>query len=299
MTGRTFRYALALPAMLVHSLAFAAPTTDACIDANAKAQDFRRDGRLTAARDQLAICSDAACPAIIRGDCTKRRDELEAAQPTIVFTAKTASGTDRIDVTVTIDGKPLADSLTGAALAIDPGQHVLGFTANGEPTVTRSILVIEGQKGRREELTFPSAAAISPAPTNAANAPTPAPRPLTDDTRGQVQPDGANGLRTVGIVATGAGVAALAAGGAFGALSFSRWAAAKSDCGAGCSATGPAQAEKSSAELFGNLSTAGFIAGGVLVATGLTLVLTAPKTAGKPDVGLTLAPGSAFVSGRF
>jgi hypothetical protein len=50
------------------SLAFAsAPaladvTKDSCIEANGKAQDLRRTGKLSVARAQLRICADASLP---------------------------------------------------------------------------------------------------------------------------------------------------------------------------------------------------------------------------------------------
>ena len=47
---------------------------DACIDANAKAQELRRDGKLSEARTALNTCSNRACPGMVRDDCTLRLD---------------------------------------------------------------------------------------------------------------------------------------------------------------------------------------------------------------------------------
>jgi hypothetical protein len=88
-------------------------TKTECIDANTQAQSLRRDGKLSAARVQLLKCSDPGCPSIIRDDCTSRLDEVEKAQPTIVFDGKDGDGHDLVAVSVTIDGQPFADKLDG------------------------------------------------------------------------------------------------------------------------------------------------------------------------------------------
>jgi hypothetical protein len=84
-----------------------ADTTKAqCIEANTKGQDLRRDGKLSMARDQFRVCADPSCPTIVRVDCTKRLDELEGAQPTIIFDARDGSGHDLSAVAVTVDDRP-------------------------------------------------------------------------------------------------------------------------------------------------------------------------------------------------
>ncbi len=125
-----------------------------CIQANTASQDARRDLKFSAAREQLARCIDPSCPGIVRDDCTRRLDELERAQPTIVFDAKDASGHDVAAVKVTIDGKPLAEKLVGSALAVDPGEHTSTFTASGGAPVTQTLIVIkEGvMKDRHESI---------------------------------------------------------------------------------------------------------------------------------------------------
>jgi hypothetical protein len=47
------------------------------------------------------------------------------------------------------------------------------------------------------------------------------------------------------------------------------------------------------------VSTIGFIAGGVFAATGVTLLLTAPKQQSGPRVGLFLTPTGASLTGGF
>ncbi|MGO9835014.1 MAG: hypothetical protein ACLP1X_12435 [Polyangiaceae bacterium] len=143
--------------------AFADVTKDQCIEANARGQELRQDGKLSAAREQLRLCGNPACPAMVRDDCTRRLDELDKVQPTIVFVAKDAAGRDVAGVAVAIDGKPLAARLDGAELRVDPGEHVFMFTAPGQPPVSRTLVLAAGEKDRREEVVVGGVAPI-PAP---------------------------------------------------------------------------------------------------------------------------------------
>ena len=120
-----------------------------CISANARAQDLRRENKLGLAREQLRLCVDAKCPSVVRSDCTKLLEELETAQPTIVFDAKSGAGADISAVKVTIDGQPFADKLDGSALRVDPGDHTFVFSSPGEPLVAAHYVI----KGRGEGAT--------------------------------------------------------------------------------------------------------------------------------------------------
>jgi hypothetical protein len=150
--GFCLRVALAVTAVvgLASPSALADVTKQQCIDANGQGQDLRRAGKLSDAREQLRACGNPRCPAIVRDDCTKRLDELESAQPTVLFAAKDGSGHDLGEVTVTEDGHPLAEKLDGTALRVDPGQHEFTFTAKDQPSVSQTFIIREGEKDRRE-----------------------------------------------------------------------------------------------------------------------------------------------------
>jgi hypothetical protein len=171
---RKFAEALAVQGSSQSTVAETAPapppvevTKDQCVDADTKAQSLRRDGKLRAAREQLSVCINPGCPGIVRDDCTQRLDELERVQPTIVFDAKDGAGNDLVDVRVTMDGKPLAGKLDGAALLVDPGAHSFSFEVVGLPAVTRSFVLKEGEKSRRERIAMPTARS----PSGATSAP--------------------------------------------------------------------------------------------------------------------------------
>jgi hypothetical protein len=229
------------------------------------------------------MCESPSCPAIVRGDCIQRLDELEHAQSTIVFDVKDATGADVSAVTVTIDGAPFAERLEGGALRVDPGDHTFGFAAAGQEPVTRHVVIKEGVKDRHEPIVLPasqaSPAVIRPAP--------PEPPP----------PEAHTGIATqrlLGIVVGAEGLAAVAVGGVFGALSLSAASQQKSDCASAtsCSSRAQADSDHSTATTDGNVSTVAFVAGGVLLAGGALLFFTAPSSSPPADqrAGLLVAP---------
>lgn len=148
--GRAVTTVLVIMLSLTSASARAQMTKGQCVETNARAQHLRTEGKLSEARELLRKCADPACPIIVRSDCTKRIDEMQSAQPTITFGVKDAAGNDVIAVKVTVDGKPLADKLDGTALPVDPGQHVFTFEIAGQPPLTRTLVVAEGEKERRE-----------------------------------------------------------------------------------------------------------------------------------------------------
>jgi hypothetical protein len=274
-------------------------TKDQCAAANADAQDLRRDGKLAAARGRLLACVDAACPDLVRDDCIRRLDELERAQPTIAFEVKDPAGNDVFAVSVTLDGAPWAASIEGKALAADPGKHVFTFAVAGYVPIMRTIVLTEGEKGRRERIILesPAAAAGMAAPAVAeATAPTPA-------AGGSATAHGGMGTQKVlGFMVGGAGVAGLVVGGIFGGLTTSAWSSAKSACGgnpAQCTDVASGRSHRSTAESDATVSTIGFATGGALLLVGAALFLTGRSeqpgaTAIAPEIG----PGQVGIALR-
>ncbi len=262
-----------------------APSKAQCIAADTDGQELRRAGKLAEARDKLRLCADPACPSMVQGDCTTRLDELDRVQPTVVFQVKDASGADVSAVAVTVDGKPLVDRLDGTALPVDPGSHVFAFSAAGaagQPPVTRTLVLFEGEKDRREKIALGGAPGAAPATAGAATI------PLGETTlaggaapaAGEPAPasHGLGGRKLLGLVVAGAGVAGLAAGGVFGALTLSEKSRQQSDCASAtsCNSPGQAQSDHSAGMTDGLVSTVGFIAGGALLVGGAVLFFTAP-----------------------
>jgi hypothetical protein len=285
------------------SLAASADATKRqCVDENTRAQSLRRDGKLEAARAQLQRCGQSACPALVRADCARRLDDLESAQPTIIFDVRDGSGHDRVDVRVTVDGEPLADRLDGKALRVDPGAHTFVFTVADQPPVTQTFVIRESEKERSERIVIGSAPASLPV--------FPVAGPRTPDSRpGNASAPGLGGRRILGLVMGGAGVAGLGVGTVFGVLASSAWNSAKSACGGDtshCSNVAAASADRSTTQTDGTVSTTAFVAGGVLLVAGTIVFLTAGHHAERePAPGVAILPdfgrgqGGVSIVGQF
>jgi hypothetical protein len=102
MGRRSFGWTTLVIPLLFVEPAWAEGSKKECLDAHVKGQDLRRDGHLSAAREALRACAASTCPAIVRDDCTKRLDEAERAQPTVIFEARDGAGNDLADVKVTM-----------------------------------------------------------------------------------------------------------------------------------------------------------------------------------------------------
>jgi hypothetical protein len=281
--------------------AVADPTKEQCIQANAGGQDLRRESKLAAARGQFLACASASCPALVRDDCAKRLDDVERAQPTIVFDAKDGAGRDVSMVTVTVDGHPLVDRLDGTSLRVDPGEHAFVFTVAGQPPQTQTFVLKEGDKDRREKITVGPAASTGAPPVASSPASPEEARPAHG---------GLGTERTVAVVLAGAGLAGIAVGSVFGALTLSEVDKQKSDCASPtqCASRSAAASAHSAAMTDRTVSTVAFLAGGALLAGGVVLFLVAPRATEQardrgPSVALVPSAGptgyGALLQGAF
>jgi hypothetical protein len=276
-----------------HGAEAAAPTTADCLVASDASLRSEGDHQLRAERAQLLTCAAASCPADIRKECIRRVEEVNAAIPTITFEARDADGNDVSAVTVTMDGEELTGRLDGVAIAIDPGDHAFTFQAEGHPTARKRFVIREGQKDRREVITFAGTNAGPAAATEAA-----APAPLTA-APGHAGGAGPGPQAVVGIVVLGVGVVGLGAGTALGFLAKSKRDDAQRVCPDRC-------ADQSGVDMWadasttGNLSTIAFIAGGAAVVGGAVLWLTAGRgSSGASQAQVGIGPGSVSVRGRW
>jgi hypothetical protein len=73
-----------------------------------------------------------------------------AAIPTVIFVAKDGAGTDLLDVSILLDGDPLVALLDVRAVSLDAGPHTLRFEARSGAVEERPIVLLEGEKNRRE-----------------------------------------------------------------------------------------------------------------------------------------------------
>jgi hypothetical protein len=275
------------------------PTMADCLSASESSIKLRKDHHLRDARQQLLVCAALTCPVEVRSECERRVVAVNASIPTLVFEAKDAAGNDLSAVTVTMDGLPLADRLEGTAISLDPGMHSFHFESVGHVSVDKSFVLHEGEKDRRERIVFVATAGgsvataartdVQPTPKGDGTSPAAADRGTSSISWGP--------LKTVGVVAGGVGIVGLGIGTAFGLIAASDKSKANCDSNGYCSA-----GSLSDAHSHANVSTAGFVAGGVLLAAGVALVIFGPRgAAGSVQVAPAVAAGSGgvIVGGSF
>jgi hypothetical protein len=266
----------------------AEPTKTQCIDANEAAQPLRKSGKLRAAEERLLVCVRASCPPVVRDDCAQRLTEVRAAEPTVVFVVKDESEHDLSAVRVTMDGVELATKLDGTAIAVDPGEHLFVFEAEGRLKEARTLMLNEGDRGRQERIVL-----VSPVVETAAAPPPPkAPEP---ESSAEPPPPLGRRQRQVGIALGGVGLAGVVVSSIFGIAAKNLYNHALGECGIAASPHANANqcspngvTDGNAAHNFATGSTVGFIVSGALIAAGATVYFMAPKgvsVAVTPTVG--------------
>jgi hypothetical protein len=252
-------------AVVAHPRLAAAQDADACIASNESAIKLRKDGHLIDSRTELAMCAASACPDPIRSSCQQRLADVDRAVPRIVFQVKDGEGNDVPAVKLTIDGQP-REERPGAAIALDPGQHVFAFEGPGMPLVQKTLVLVEGVRDRSETVVL---GRVAPATGTAATV--------------EAVPSTAGGAQKIlALVAGGVGIAGLAVGTVFGLTASSSWNAAQRD---------QSSSEQQSAASAATVSTVAFVTGGVAIAAGAVLWFTAPSGSGASSrASLGLAP---------
>jgi hypothetical protein len=292
-------FASTLLAPLIASTAHASDLKT-CDAAYEQAQSLRDARKLASARGQLLLCARAACPAFMAKDCTTWLGEVEPRIPSVILVALDAAGAALPNVSASMEGGA-ARRLDGTSWDVDPGQHTFTFVLPDGTRVDRSFLVVEGQKDQRVAVSLaapPLAAPPPPAPFPVTSVPggigvssdlptphAPAPDSLASPVASVAETTsrGEFPYRVVGFVSLGLGVAGIALGSIFGveALSTKSAHCMGTTCDPGSAGTALGQ---------GTVSTVGFVAGGVLAAGGLTLVLLAPSKKNTRALRLDASP---------
>jgi hypothetical protein len=119
-----------------------------CVAAYEQAQLLRSHSQLRAAKEQLLVCTQNACPKVVTRDCAQWLSEIEADTSTIVLSARDEHGRELTQVRVKADGVKLLDSLDGKAIPIDPGPHVLRFEGGQQQAVEEKLVIHQGERNR-------------------------------------------------------------------------------------------------------------------------------------------------------
>jgi hypothetical protein len=280
-----------LAASMVASRPCGADDKSACLAATEHGQFLRVAHKLVEAREEFLRCARAECPPLVQQDCASWLAEVDKSLPTLVITAKDATGADLVDVNVTVDGEPLVGRLDGAALAVNPGDHAFHFALADGRTLDKQYIVLQGQKDQR--------LAVAWAPTPARTGPPPVVAPVAAAPARAADPAG-HRRRVLGVVVASAGLAGLAVGALFGGVALSSWSSVNSVCPSHRDCPSQALSDHDNAVTFSTVSDVGFIAGGVLVASGLALYLTAPASREHTQsIRVDLVPGGAWLRGTF
>lgn len=242
-----------------------APETDVCTTSYEGAQELMRPNRseskLLVARESLRTCLRSNCKSFIVADCSKWLSEVETRIPSVVFSAKTTAGRDLANVKVTsATGDAIADNLDGHSIEMEPGPHDFVFVTSDGAKLEKHALIREGEKAQNVSVIFEVPGEAPPIAQ---------PNPGVDHPTEKSPPT----LRYVGYGLAGVGVAGLGLGAIFGATAIAKKNDANCDGNGFCDA-GP----RSDALDAARISTIAFIAGGILGAGGLALILLSPSS---------------------
>jgi hypothetical protein len=264
---------LALGSALVAAAGLVAGASSAdekadCMAAASKGQTLRDAHALIEAREQFRVCARSVCPAIVQTDCGAWLEEVERTAPSVVLSAKDKDGRDLLDVSVSVDGAPLAQKLDGQAVPMNPGVHTFQFVLADGLSATSRVIVKEGEKAQSVAVAFvpPSELPKLDEKPKMETLPdeTPAPAKPTGPVRGAAQ-------RLSGLVLGGVGVVGVGVG-----IGIALDAKSKDVSAAG--EKSPAQESDSrNAVNEGNVGTVVLVAGAVVAAAGVVLWLTAPS----------------------
>ena len=206
-----------------------------------------------------------------------RARELEAKLPMLVIEVDPAvAKIDGLDIRR--DGSSVLTPQWGTAVPVDPGKHTITADAPGRRRWSTTATAAAGPSRVVVRVVAPepskdvTAQPVSPAATRA-----------SADTRATSQP---TAWPNVGIAALVAGGVGLVTGIVTGTLASSAASDADRACPTSpCSDRAGLDANRR-AHLFATVSTVGFVAGGVLAATGVAILLFAPSSTA------TASPGS-------
>jgi hypothetical protein len=229
-------------------------------------------GQLAFALTQLRQALATLRPGDDRDAYTKRRIEaLEARVPRLTLRGETAA-----DVSVLLDGAPLAGAAFGVSLPLDPGEHAVVILTHGATIRTVRVTLAEGES---KEIALDALARA------------PMPRVLPEEAA--VAPSRTK--RAVGWLVLGVGAAAVTTGAVAGLLAGEAKRDVEASClGSVCRDQAGIDASERGRS-YSVLSTIGLGAGLVGVGVGTFLVLTSGSIA-RPRVGVAPLDAGGMLS---
>lgn len=266
------------------------------------AECYKKAGRTASA---WATFREAASKAEAAGEeeraeaGNKRAKELESKLSRVLFSID-PSNLQIEGFRVVHNDEVLNRALWGSAVPVDPGSMVIEASAPGYESLK---LTLEVRRGPSEQEVL--IAALLPLPEGKQDEVSPQAAAAPDHNEEKAVENierPLSGRRTAGLVLGGTGLVGLAVGGVFGVLAIVNENQANKVCtDSTCAAGSDGVMHSNRAVTFGTASTIGFVAGGVLLATGAVLYLTAPSSDHTAKIqlsptygGAQLALGSTF-----
>jgi tetratricopeptide (TPR) repeat protein len=201
------------------------------------------------------------------------------------------------DARLTLDGAAMAPSATGRPQRVKLGAHRLAATKEGYRAAEQTVSIASGDNIDVTLALSPIPESPPPAaPPPPAPPPAPAPQPVLIQLAAPPTPPArasGSGLRTLGYLVGGVGLAALVTS---GALYLDSWLQAQNAINNGCTQNletcmGNGRAEWQSSVNYAKASQIVAAAGGALLVGGVVMIAVAPSGAG--------APPSVALVGRF
>jgi hypothetical protein len=265
----------------------------ACVAASEQAQTLRDEGKFSAERAQLMVCSRDACPAIVRKDCDRWLSDLDSMQPTIVLGARDPKGNDAPVTRVLLDGALLTTRLDGKPIPVDPGEHTIRYEATGAAPVEQHAVIRVGEKNRMLTAVVMMAAPTSVAPATAKATPA---EPAPSET-----PSSGAGIPPLTIVFGAVAVAAGASFAYFGLSGQSDASNLRSTCAPNCTQdqVDSVKTKLLVADVSLGVGVASLVAAGYFFFHGRSS--PSPTQSGAVSAGFTPAPGGgvATIGARF
>jgi hypothetical protein len=275
------------------------------------ARAYMNLGSLVKARESyIKITNEdlpAGAPQPVKAAKADAEKELEALEPRVPYVSVVVQGGGPKPVTVTMDGVQVPPALIGVPRPVDPGDHKFEAAAESMDSAVSTIAVREGHS-ETVVLTLHPGVGVPATPVATPGTGTEAPA-LTPTGAPPPPPEADSGshISPITWVALGVGVVGIGVGTGFALSSSSKVDDANKLCTLGrdhdsCPADGSASKLDDDARTARTISLVGFIAGGVGLATGATLLVVG-LTHKKPATAASITPwvglGSAGVSGRF
>ncbi len=234
-------------------------------------------------------------PAAFKAAVESARAESDALAPKIGSVTVVVEGPK--EAHVTLDEGQIPAAAWGLPRPVDPGTHKLAATMPGYKPAALTFDVADGAKVD-QKLTLVKDDGTETAivdPNKGGNQGNGGPVSGGGDSGAS---QGSSSRKTIGYVVGGVGVVGIGVGAVAGLVALGDKDSLAKACKNGkCPPT--QQSNVNAYNTMGTLSTVGFVVGGLALAGGIVLIVTAPKDPKAAFVSPYLAPGEAGLLGRF